>query len=166
VDSSLCERRVERKAKIIHVEPWHSKELHYKLSSLPIRVKGDLSLFPPFLLLCEVKTPHEWFYITSYLRFQSENQKVVKGNLYLFPGNLPLFPPLFIGLCEDSTWMSHISLPIRIRVVKGDKPLFPPFFRTKIFLASSGCRTRPLKTGGYQPRLTQNGYKWEMHVSS
>jgi len=34
------------------------------------------------------------------------------------------------------------------------------------FLESSGCRTRPLKTGGYQPRLTRNGYKWEMPASS
>ena len=30
-------------------------------------------------------------------------------------------------------------------------------YRTKSFLESSGCRTRPLKTRGYQPRLTQMG---------
>ena len=29
--------------------------------------------------------------------------------------------------------------------------------RTKSFLESSGCRTRSLKTSGYQPRLTQMG---------
>jgi len=29
--------------------------------------------------------------------------------------------------------------------------------RTNRFLESSGCRTRPLKIGGYQPRLAQNG---------
>jgi len=32
-----------------------------------------------------------------------------------------------------------------------------PLFRTKSFLESSGCRTHPLKTSGYWPRLTQMG---------
>ena len=42
---------------------------------------------------------------------------------------------------------------------KGKKGLHVYFFsfRTKGFLESSGCRTRPLKTSGYQPRRTQMG---------